>query len=76
MRYICYSRYFHEVGYKVNVRYYNSQFFGHGTSKDIQRQFNTAISHLDPNKLLQLEMDARNINVKFFQLIQQDREKN
>lgn len=76
MRWICYSRYFYEISYKVKVRYYNSQFFGHGISQDIQRQFNTAISHLDPNKLLQLEMDARNINVKFLQLIQQDREEN
>ena len=53
-------RYFDEIDYKVKVRYYYSQFFGHGTSKNIQKQFHNAISDLDSNKLFQVRMDGPN----------------
>ena len=52
-------RYFDEIYYKVKVRYYDSQFFGHGTSKDIQKQFNNAILDLDTNNLFQVKIDGR-----------------
>ena len=66
-------RYLSEINYKVKVRYYISQFFGHGTSKDVQKQFSNAISDLDSNKVFQVELDCPNVNLKFWQLIQQDR---
>ena len=58
-------RYFDEVDYKVEVRYYDSHFFGHGTLKDIQKQFNNTVSDLDHSKLFQVEMDGPNVNLKF-----------
>ena len=58
-------RYFDEVDYKVEVRYYDSHFFGHGTLKDIQKQFNNAVSDVDDSKLFQVEMDDPNVNLKF-----------
>ena len=58
-------RYFDEIGCKVKIRCYDSQFFGHGASKDIQKQFNNTISDLDPNKLFQVGMDGPNVNLKF-----------
>ena len=64
-----------EINYKAKVRY-DSQFFGHGTWKDIQQQFNNAISDLDPNKLFQVGMDGLNVSLKFLQFIQQVREEN
>ena len=53
-------RYFDEIDYKVKVRYYYSQFFAHGTSKNTQKQFHNAISDLDSNKLFQVRMDGPN----------------
>ena len=69
-------RYCDEVNYKVEVRYFDSEFCGHGTSKDIQKQFNNAISDLNTNELFQVGMDDPNVNLKFLQLNQQDREEN
>ena len=69
-------RYFYEIDYKVKGRYYDSQFFGLSTSKDIQKKFNNTVSDLDPNKLFQIGTDSSNVNLKFLQLIQQDREEN
>ena len=69
-------RYCHEVDYKVEVKYLDSEFGGHGTSKDIQKQLNNAISDLDANQFFQVRMDEPNANLKFLQLIQQDREEN
>ena len=69
-------RYFYEIDYKVKGRYYDSKFFGLSTSKDIQKKFNNAVSDLGPNKLFQIGKDGSNINLKFLQLIQQDREEN
>ena len=57
-------RYFDEIDYNVKVGYHDSQFFGHGTSKDVQKQFNNAISELDPNKLFQVGMDGPNVNLR------------
>ena len=69
-------RYCDEVNYKVEVRYFDSEFCGHGTSKDIQKQFNNAISDLNTNEFFQDGMDDPNVNLKFLQLNQQDREEN
>ena len=69
-------RYFDETESKVKVRFYDAQFFCHGTSSDLQKQFIDAVKELDPNKLLQTGMGGSNANLKFLKFIQQNRKEN
>ena len=69
-------RYFDCSDDEVKTRFYDSQFFGHGTAKDLQKQFCDALKNLDDNKLFQISMDGPNVNLKFLQTVKNDRDQN
>ena len=57
------SRYFNETKKCVDVKYFNSNFFGHGTAIDLRRE-------LDPSKMLKISMDgSSSVNCKFYEAV-------
>ena len=64
-------QYFHVD--KVVSHYYDSQFMGHTTAKDLVLKFKSGLSKLNPGKILQISMDGPNVNWKFYSLICEDR---
>ena len=61
---------------KVKVRFYEAQFFSHGTLLNFQMHCNDTVKELDQNKLLETGIDGPNANLKFFKFIQQYRKGN
>ena len=56
----------------VDVRYFNSNFFGHGTAADLRREFDEYIKELDPSKMLKISMDGSSMNWKFYEAVTKD----
>ena len=46
----------------VKTRYYNSQFMGKATAKDVLKTFKECVNGMDEDKLLQVSMDGPNVN--------------
>ena len=69
-------RYFDSVENRVNVRYWDSSFFGHGTHQDLLIQFENALRGLKPSHMYQLLMDGPSVNWKFLSEIQKNRNEN
>ena len=61
---------------KVKVRFYEAQFFSHGTLLNFQMHCNDTVKELDQNKLLETGIDGPNANLKLFKFIQQYRKGN
>ena len=51
---------------RVEVRYYNSTFLGHGTHTDLLDHFKSLTNTLPSNKVYQVSMDGPNVNLKFY----------
>ena len=45
-------RFFYHLENKVKIHYFDSRFFGHGTHKDLVKQFHDGMKDLDPNKIV------------------------
>ena len=58
-------RFWDNLSNKVQVRFWNSMFFGHSTSADLLKHFADGLSGLDPSKNLQISVDGPNVNLKF-----------
>lgn len=59
---------------RVEVRYWDSMFFGHGTHKDIFNNFNNGLTGVDMSKLTQVSMDGPAVNWKFMKEVNLYRE--
>ena len=66
-------RFFDHLENKVKIRYFDSRFFGHGTHKDLVKQFHDGLKDLDPNKMYQISMDGPSVNMKFLEEISKER---
>jgi len=69
-------RYFDKLDNKVKTRYYDSQFLGHGTHKDLKTHFDNVLKDLNENKIFQISMDGPNVNLKFLETVQSERAQN
>ena len=58
------------------MRFWDAKFLGHTTSKDIYDNFIEATKKLDPSKLLSVSIDCPNVNLKFIELMQSNRDEN
>ena len=59
---------------KVDTRYFNSSFLDGATVTDIQEVFMSGIKELDKNNFLQISSDGPNVNLKFLELMAENRE--
>ena len=57
------------IGDEVRTRYYHSEFMGHATADDMVSVFDSVMSPLQIQNMLQLSMDGPNVNWKFYDLI-------
>ena len=69
-------RFFNNSTNRVDVRYWNSNFFGHGTSIDLHREFSNWIEQLDTSKMYQISMDGPSVNWTFYRTVSKEREEN
>ena len=60
---------------KVQVRYWNSMFMGHGTTSDLFTKFNEGLKGIDLTKLSQVSMDEPSVNWKFYEKVEKSRKK-
>ena len=67
-------RYWNEEKMQVEERFLDSSFMGHCTNHDLKNHFNERISDLNLNKILQVSMNARSVNVKFHRDVESNRE--
>ena len=67
-------RFWAEDNKKVDIRYFNSSFLDRATSIDIQEAFMSGIKELDKNNFLQIFSDGPNLNLKFLELMAENRE--
>ena len=52
------------------IKYFNSNFFGHGTAIDLRREFDEYIKELDPSKMLKISMDGSfSMNWNFYEAV-------
>ena len=69
-------RYFNNTKRCVDVRYFYSSFFGHGTAIDLRREFDECIKELDPLKMYQMSMNGPPMNWEFYEALNKDRAEN
>ena len=69
-------RYFDSVENRVNVRYWDSTFFEHGTHQYLLIQFENALRGLKPSHMYQISMNGPSVNWKFLSEIQKNRNEN
>ena len=47
--------------------------FGHDVAKDLMKQFRVDLKSLDKNKLFQISMGGRNVNLKFLETVKNEK---
>ena len=67
-------RFWDEDNKKVDTRYFDSSFHNEATATDIQEAFMSGIKELDKNNFLQISSDGPNVNLKFLELMAENRE--
>ena len=67
-------RFWGEDNKKVDTRYFDSSFFGGAIATDIQEAFISGIKKLDKNNFLQTSSDRPKVNLKFLELMAENRE--
>ena len=67
-------RFWDEDNKKVDTRYFDSLFHNGATATDIQEAFMSGIKELDKNNFLQISSDGPNVNLKFLELMAENRE--
>ena len=65
-----------ETDNDVKVRYFGSSFFQHAIAKDLSRQFKEITKSLVSTKIFRASMDESNINLKVYEALKQERNKN
>lgn len=61
-----------DSSHKVTTRYYNSVFIGYSTAGDIQGKLLSALLPWPLEKIHQISIDGRNVNLEFFKNLQVD----
>ena len=69
-------RYFDSLDRKVKIRYLGFRFLGHSTHCDFFDQYNSAVQGLDDYRICQISMDGSSVNLKFLQIVKDDRVEN
>ena len=59
---------------KVDIGYFDSSFFDGATATNIQEAFTSGIKEHDKNNFLQIPSDGPNLNLKFLELMAENRE--
>ena len=67
------NRFWDEDDRKVDIRYFDSSFLDGVTATDIQEAFMSRIKELDKNNFLQIFTDGPNVNLKFLELMVENR---
>ena len=67
-------RFWDEDNKKVDTRYFDSSFHDGANAIDIQESFISGIKKLDNNNFLQISSDGPNVNLKFLELMAENRE--
>ena len=67
-------RFWDEDNKKVDTRYFDSSFHDGANAIDIQVSFISGIKKLDNNNFLQISSDGPNVNLKFLELMAENRE--
>ena len=57
----------------VATRYYNSDYLGKSSAKDVFEKFNNCFSPLQKDKLLQISSDGPNVNLSFLEMVKDNR---
>ena len=65
---------FRDEDKKVDTRYFHSSFLNGATATNIQEAFMSGIKQLDKNNFLQISSDVPNVNLKFVELMADNRE--
>ena len=65
-------RYFYVLEMKISQRYVTLVFLGHSRHTDLHKSFTSMIDEASEDKLVQLSMDGPSVNVKLFQVVQDD----
>ena len=65
-------RFWDNLSNKVQVRFWNSMFFGHSTSTDLLKHFADVLSGFDLPKNLQISVDDPNVNLKFLKGVKKE----
>ena len=68
-------RFWDEDKKKVDTRYFDSSFLKGATANDIQEAFMSGIKELDKYNFLQISSDGPNVNLKFLELMAENRKK-
>ena len=68
-------RFWDEDNEKVDTRYFDSSFLKGATANDIQEAFMSGIKELDKNNFLQISLGGPNVNLKFLELMAENRMK-
>lgn len=58
---------------RVESRYYETEFMGHTTAKDLQNSFNKKMEKFSASKLIQVGMDGPNVNWSFYDKLNEER---
>ena len=69
-------RFWDEKVNQVQVRFWNSMYFGHATHTDLLKNFGAGIEGFDLSKLLQVSMDGPSVNLKFLSELKKSRDEN
>ena len=57
---------------KVQVRFWNSVYFGHGTHVDLLKNFPDGLEGFDSSKMIQVSMDSPSVNLKFLEVLKKN----
>ena len=59
---------------KIQVRFWNSVYFGHGTHVDLLKNFTDDLEGFDFSKMIQVSRDGPSVNLKFLEVLKKSRE--
>ena len=57
----------------VLTRYWNSEFFGKASAKDLYKKFNQDLSLLKKERIIQISSDGPNVNLAFLDIVTKNR---
>ena len=70
-----YIRYWNSEEKRVEVRYYEVDFMGHATAKDLQHSFNETLKSFSASKLLQIGKNGPHVNWSLYDELCDERSK-
>ena len=67
-------RYWDNIESKLQVRYWNCIFMGHGSASDLFTKFNEGLNGIELTRLIQVLMDGPSVNLKFHEKVEKCQE--